>query len=109
WLDHPLYRVEGQKILYRELGALTEAIEAAAAGDRSVGDFSRFTKLANHFEDQDAPKRVGEWVDDYMNRGGGLPALDAACAEYLRRHRVAPSFSAPGAWWGAAAEVTEKL
>ena len=104
WLDHPLHCAPGQKILYRDLDALRGAVEAAASGDRSIGDFTRFRRLANHFEDQDGPRRVAEWVDDYMARASREPAeaaLEAACVEYRRRHRVPSTFTSPGSWWGA--------
>lgn len=111
WLDHPLHRVPGQQFYYRDLDGVLGAIEAAAAGDRGVGDFSRWRRLANHFEDADGPRRVAGWVDEYMAKAArGHGALDEACAEYLRRHRVGPAFTAPGPWWGVESlAAAEKL
>lgn len=92
WTRHPFYRDPSQRFLFRDLSALRDAVVAAAAGDASVGDFSRYRRWMNAFEDERAPERVAGWLDDFLRRvEGGTPALaavDGASDAYEKRHRI---------------------
>lgn len=103
WTRHPLKADPGQKVVYPTLDALKDAVLAAAAGDRSVGDFSRWRAAINHFDDRLAARRVGGWINGYMlKRGAGLGAAEAlreAVSDYRREHGVDASFEAPDSWW----------
>ncbi len=93
WTRHPLRSDPSQKILYEDLGALEAAI-AAAPGDKTIGDFSKWRRLADHFGDLGAAERVGRWVSDALET-----SADLASAAYRKRHAIGAAFDGPGEWW----------
>ena len=90
WLDHPFYADRDQKFFYPSLVDMLAAVEAAADGDRSVGDFSRWCGKIDAFNDGRAAERVGGFIASYLDcTSSGTPALqalDEAAAEYRVRH-----------------------
>jgi len=77
---HPLYRDPDQKVVFTSLDELEDAIVAAHGGDRRIGDFSLWRARYNHFDDQQADRRVGRFLTDYLTRAAssqnGHRALD---------------------------------
>ncbi|MCM2303301.1 MAG: hypothetical protein NDJ72_01250 [Elusimicrobia bacterium] len=114
WGLHPLYADPAQRLVYQTLPLLKEAILAAAGGDKTIGDFSRWRAMINHFDDRHADRRVGRWIMSYMAKlERGLPAEDAmreAVAEYRAEHGIDDSFFRQGSWWNAksASEVAAR-
>jgi hypothetical protein len=101
--EHPLVRDGAGSVVFDTLDSALAAVERAAAGDRSVGDFSRWAGLVNHFGDRLAPERVGGWLTDYLDalsKGGDAEkARVAACDSYRARHGVPDGFPERGEWW----------
>lgn len=102
WVRHPLRLDPRQKILYDDLAAVRRAILAAPA-DTSIGDFSRWRLLADHYGDRRAAERVGGWISDQLATSERLgdpgAAADETVARYRARHPVNPDFDLPGDWW----------
>lgn len=88
--DQPFYATPGQKVLYASLEDMGRDLRAAASGDASVGDFSRWRRWVNRFEDERGAERVGGFFEDFLGAlASGKPrdeALDGAAATYRRRH-----------------------
>ena len=93
---HPIYSDPEQKILYRDLGELRRAVAAAAAGDGTVGDFSKWRPLFDEFGDDKGPARIGAflqcYMDDVVATGDSRGALERAVHSYLKANRVEPAF-----------------
>lgn len=65
-LRHPLYSNPDQQIVFRTLEGLSQSIQRAARGDKSVGDFSRWVKDYNYFCDFRGDMRVAMFIQAYM-------------------------------------------
>lgn len=96
YLCHPIYSDPRQKILYHDIALLGEAVEAAAAGDATIGDFTAWRKLFDEFGDDQGPRRVGTFIQDYLENvlkiGDSQQALDRAMAAYIKTNRVEADF-----------------
>lgn len=64
--SNPFSKNPDQQIFFRTLGDLSQAIQRAAAGDKSVGDFSAWVKDYNYFGDFQGDKRIGSFIQAYM-------------------------------------------
>ena len=93
WTHHPLRADPAQRIVYPGLEEFKAAVEAAPK-DPAIGDFSRWRRLSDHFGDQRAGERIGEWISDAL-----ASTADEATARYRLRHEIGPDFDGPGAWW----------
>lgn len=102
WKRHPLVRDGAGTVVFDRLEE-TLAAAAAAPTETSIGDFSRWAGLVNHFGDRGAAGRVGGWMADYMSAiANGAAAVDARRAAgeaYRRRHGVPDDFAERGEWW----------
>lgn len=87
-IRYHLYDDPSQKILFRSLDDLAVAVVAASRGDAGVGDFSKWRKYYNHFDDRSGGERIAWFVATYMSslREQASPdaATDAAAVAYLR-------------------------
>ncbi|MFA5824719.1 MAG: hypothetical protein WC825_01965 [Gallionellaceae bacterium] len=63
---NPFSKDPNQQIFFRTLGDLSQAVQRAAAGDKSVGDFSPWVKDYNYFGDFQGDKRIGSFIQAYM-------------------------------------------
>jgi len=100
---HPLYRDPDQKVVFTSLDELEDAIVAAHGGDRRIGDFSLWRARYNHFDDQQADRRVGRFLTDYLTRAAssqnGHRALDETVKQYLTTNRVGDDFFESAGMW----------
>lgn len=67
WLHHPLHKDPKQKIIYLSFDEFENAIINASVGDKSIGDFSRWRKDFNYFDDLRAPERIGRFIQSFMD------------------------------------------
>lgn len=63
---NPFRQDPNQQIFFRTLDDLSPAIKRAAAGDKSVGDFSKWRQHHNYFCDFQGDKRIGDFIQTYM-------------------------------------------
>ncbi len=95
WLHNWLYKEKGQKIIYPELDGFIEAIIKASKGDNEIGDFSRWRNKFNYFDDFQASKRVGSFIQNYMDgilKGAGNNILDSVAKIYIEKNRIREDF-----------------
>lgn len=75
-----------QKVVYSSCDQFKKAIMGFAAGDKSIGDLSRWRKEFNHFDDLLGPVRIGRFVqrfmDDVIRTGDAGASLRSAVREY---------------------------
>jgi len=95
WLHNRLYEEKDQEILYPELDEFNEAIIKASKGKGEIGDFSRWRNKFNHFDDFDASKRVGRFIQTYMDGvldGFDRDILDNAVKTYIEENKIREEF-----------------
>ncbi len=85
--DHPLYRDAQQKIVFKALPDMALAIEAAAAGDRTVGDLSKWRDDYNYFLDFEGDKRIAGFIQNYMEESVANEDPERTLANAVRRYQ----------------------
>jgi len=97
WHRHPFYQDPYQQFIFQRLDDLERSIIRAAAGDETVGDFSRWRRAYNHFDDHDAARRVGRFMTDltaFLDDNDEVrTALRRAAKKYIRENDVGPPFA----------------
>ena len=92
WTKHPFYNDPGQKFIFKTLEDLEDAIMRASKGDSSIGDFSKWKQPFNHFDDFNADRRVGEFIQDIMDMSlktvNAREMLDFAAKRYIERNEI---------------------
>jgi hypothetical protein len=96
WYNHPFYKDMEQKIIFRNLDEVEMAIIMASEGDTAIGDFSRWRKLYNYFDDFNASRRVGTFIQDFIDEiklhNNVDVALHATVDKYVKENRVSDRF-----------------
>ncbi|MDD5072701.1 MAG: NTP transferase domain-containing protein [Candidatus Omnitrophica bacterium] len=92
WTKHPFYGDPGQKFIFKTLDGMEDAIIRASKGDSSIGDFSKWRRLFNHFGDFNADKRLGRFIQDVMEMslktGNSREILDFAAKRYIDKNGI---------------------
>lgn len=103
WLRFPIYRKEDQQVVFRTLDDLEGAIARSVAGDIAVGDFSRWRKIINYYDDANGRERIRDFIDTFMGSlGNGRDreaSMEHAVAEYKTKYGVSADFYRSGQWW----------
>lgn len=96
WLKHPFYKDTEQQFIFQTLGELEQAIIKASKGDTTIGDFSKWRQRINYFDDLNAPKRVGRFIQTYMDtsiRTNNVEySLDYSVKEYIKENNIGNDF-----------------
>ncbi|MBF0557358.1 MAG: hypothetical protein HQL08_01105 [Nitrospirae bacterium] len=104
WVNHPFYKDADQKFIYPGLEDFEKAIVKASRGDKSIGDFSKWQQKFNYFNDFEAPRRVGGFVQTFMDEaiktGDGGHSLGIAVRRYIESNNVGDDFFCPAALKG---------
>ncbi len=102
-LINPLYRDPDQKFIFKFLDAMERAILEVADGDSEIGDFLKYRQFFNYFDDLNAPARVGQFIQTFMDEiiktGDRKQSLAVAVQKYIRDNNIGDDFFAPGQWW----------
>ncbi len=100
---HPFYKYSDQKIVFRTLDELEEAILKASKGDKTIGDYSRWKKHINYFEDSSSVNRIVDFLESYMKEsmstGNPEHSLDFAVKKYLADNKVSGNFYEREDFW----------
>lgn len=103
WLRFPIYREDGQRVVFRTLDELEHAIVRSASGDIAVGDFSRWRKIINYYDDVNGRERIRDFIDTFMGSlGNGRDresSIEHAVVEYKTKYGVSDDFYRSGRWW----------
>ena len=103
WLKHPFYRDAEQKFVFPSLDEVEQAIIKVSKGDKFVGDFSAWRKAFNYYDDFDAPKRVGKFIQDFMETvietDDANHSLEYAVKRYTEENRIGDDFFESCDWW----------
>jgi hypothetical protein len=83
WLKHPIYQDEGQKVVFATLSGIRQAVLQAAAGDQTVGDFHKWRKWINHFDDCAGRERIMHFINLHMSSSeGDITKLNSTVKKY---------------------------
>ena len=95
-LRHPFYEDKEQKFTYSDFESFEQAIVDFYKGNGEIGDFSKWRKMFNHFDDFLADKRVGNFIQTFLDQNQKYQdvskALDYAVAQYINGNSIASSF-----------------
>ncbi|MBP7055358.1 MAG: hypothetical protein KBB52_00700 [Candidatus Omnitrophica bacterium] len=80
-------------IAYVALEDLSAAILKAAAGDRSVGDFSKWRQQFNYFDDFRAAERVGDFIQTYMTELLQTGDVHQSLARSVQRYNLKNNYT----------------
>lgn len=101
---HSFYKYPDQKIVFKTLDELEEAILKASRGDKTIGDHSCCKKDINYFEDSMAVNRIANFLESYMKESIDTAdpehSLDFAVKKYLGDNKVGEDFYQKGDLWG---------
>jgi len=97
WVSkHPFYKDRSQKIVYRTLDEIEDAVILAEKGDKSIGDFSSWKKRLNFNDDFAAGRRVGEFFNDYLDRcecsSDVHESLKFSVSRYIEKNHINEEF-----------------
>ena len=104
-LRYPLFAAPGQKVVFRRLAEMLEAVEQAARGDKSVGDLAPWRHLYDQFGDENGARRIADFIGDYMREVlaapslSGLAVADKVAARYLKKNGIGESFFSGFDFW----------
>ncbi|MDD5136853.1 MAG: hypothetical protein WC369_03820 [Dehalococcoidales bacterium] len=94
---HPFHKYADQKIVFNTLDELEEAILKASKGDKAVGDYGRWKKCINYFEDLSAIDRINGFFENYMNESAKMEdperSLAVAVKRYMDDNKVGRKFN----------------
>lgn len=106
---HPLVRDGSETVVFEELPALLAALDRAADGDRTAGDFSRWARLINHFGDESGPARAAAWAEgawkELSSKKSPADAVARANAAHRAREGVPADFPGRAGWWTLGAQL----
>ena len=95
-IEHPFYGDPDQKIVYRSLDELEGAIYSASQGDTTIGDFTKWRQEYNYFLDYQGDKRIGWFVQAFMEEIGRTndaeTALDLVVKRYIGENQIGDEF-----------------
>lgn len=86
------YKIENQQIVFSSLEELLNAIVQSGNGDKMIGDFSKWRRQYNYFDDFLAAQRVGRFIQDFMekviNTNDAECSLDYSVNKYTRENNI---------------------
>ncbi len=96
WLNNPFYKDRGQRFVFHTLDEVEKAVIEASKGDTSIGDFSGWKDRLNHFNDDKAHERIGQFIQDFMSdvavTGNAGSSLTNAVRRYNSVNKVDQCF-----------------
>jgi len=103
WLRYPIYKESDQKVFYSTLDELNIAINKAASGDKSIGDFSRWRNIINYFDDAKGMYRIVFFIEEFMNAINNnldrSDALKVSVKKYVEKYGIPEEWFEPMGWW----------
>lgn len=103
WLGFPIYKDKDQKILFSSTNEIKNAVKEAAKGDKSIGDFSKWRKKINYFDDFRGKERMVQFIDFFMEEiiktCDREHSLQFAVKKYINKNRIPNEIYGTQEWW----------
>lgn len=103
WLDFPIYKDKDQKIIFSSINEIKNAVKEAAKGDKSIGDFSKWRKKVNYFDDFRGKERIAQFIDYFMEEivktCDREHSLQFAVKKYIGKNGIPDDIYGAQEWW----------
>jgi len=104
WMKYPIYIDKNQKVIFLSMNETKEAIIEVSQGDAHIGDFSKWRKSINYFDDSSGRTRVMQFInllmDEIKKSDRDSHSLDRAVNKYMEANHVTDDFYQTIGWWG---------
>jgi hypothetical protein len=103
WLEYPIYRDKDQKIIFSSTNEIKNAVKEFAKGDKSIGDFSKWRKKVNYFDDFRGKERMVQFIDYFMEEiiktCDREHSLQFAVKKYINKNGIPKDIYGVQEWW----------
>ncbi len=103
WLKYPIYKDNDQKIIFSSTNEIKNAVKEAAKGDKSIGDFSKWRKKVNYFDDFRGKERIVQFIDYFMEEiiktCDREHSLQFAVKKYIDKNGIPDEIYGTQEWW----------
>jgi len=103
WLKYPIYKDKDQKIIFSSTSEIKNAVKESAKGNKSIGDFSKWRKKINYFDDFQGKERMVQFIDFFMEEiiktSDREHSLQFAVKEYMDKNGVPDDIFGAKEWW----------
>jgi len=103
YLKFPIYRDKDQKIIFSSTNEIKNAVKEAAKGDKSIGDFSKWRKKVNYFDDFRGKERMVQFIDYFMEEiiktRDREHSLQFAVKKYMDKNGIPDDIFGAKEWW----------
>jgi len=103
WLKFPIYKDKDQKIIFSSTNEIKNAVKKSAEGDKSIGDFSKWRKKINYFDDFRGKERMVQFIDYFMEEiiktCDREHSLQFAIKKYIDKNGIPNEIYGTREWW----------
>ncbi len=103
WLDFPIYKDKDQKIIFLSIDEIKNAVKESAKGNKSIGDFSKWRKKINYFDDFLGKERIVQFIDLFMEEivktRDREHSLQFAVKKYMDKNGIPNDIYGAQEWW----------
>lgn len=103
WLEFPIYKDKNQKIIFSSTNEIKNAVKESAKGNKSIGDFSKWRKKVNYFDDFRGKERMVQFIDFFMEEiiktCDREHSLQFAVKKYIDKNRIPNEIYGTQEWW----------
>jgi len=103
WLEYPIYRDKDQKIIFSSTNEIKNAVKESAKGDKLIGDFSKWKKKVNYFDDFRGKERIVQFIDFFMEEiiktCDREHSLQFAVKKYMDKNGIPDDIYGAQEWW----------
>jgi len=102
-LKFPIYKDKNQKIIFSSTNEIKNAVRESAKGDKSIGDFSKWRRKLNYFDDFRGNERMVQFIDYFMKEivktCDREHSLQFAVKKYIDKNGIPNDIYGAQEWW----------
>ncbi len=102
-LEFPIYKDKDQKIIFSSTNEIKNAVKESAKGNKSIGDFSKWRKKVNYFDDFRGKERMVQFIDFFMEEiiktCDREHSLQFAVKKYIDKNGIPNEIYGIQEWW----------
>ncbi len=101
--EFPIYKDKDQKIIFSSTNEIKNAVKESAKGNKSMGDFSKWRKKINYFDDFRGKERIVQFIDYFMEEiiktCDREHSLQFAVKKYIDKNGISNDIYGTQEWW----------